>query len=94
MDRNEFVETLKSQIDQWNAEIAKAEAKMKDASGETERRYAEVIAETSRYRAEAQAKLAESLKHSTDHWEKTQSDVEAAWKDISDGFRNAWKRFG
>ena len=94
MNRDEFVETLKGQIDQWNADIAKLEACMKDASGDMERQYADAIAETSRYRAEAQARLAEGLKASSDNWDRARGDMEAAWKDISDGFRKAWGRFG
>lgn len=93
MNRDQFVETLKAQIDQWNADIAKLEARMKDASGEAERQYAEVIAETSRYRADAQARLAEGLKSSSDSWDRTRGDMETAWKDISEGFRKAWGRF-
>ena len=93
MNRDEFVDALKKQIDEWNADITKMEDQMKGATGEVERRYAEGIAEASRHRAEAQAKLAESLKHTTDTWEKARSDMEAAWKDVSDGFVKAWRRF-
>lgn len=93
MNRDEFVNTLKSQIDQWNADIAKLEGQMKAASGDMERKYADAIAETSRYRAEAQAKLAEGMKKSSDSWDKTRHDMEAAWKDIADGFHKAWTRF-
>jgi hypothetical protein len=66
---------------------------MKRASGDMERKYAEAIAETSRYRAEAQAKLAEGMEKSSDSWERTRTDMESAWKDISDGFQKAWSRF-
>ncbi|MEM8852235.1 MAG: hypothetical protein AAGD34_00955 [Pseudomonadota bacterium] len=93
MNRDEFVEALKAQIDEWNADIAKMEAQMKTASGDLERRYAEGVAEASRHRADAQAKLAESLKHTTDSWERARSDMEGAWKDVSEGFMKAWRRF-
>ncbi|XWN29036.1 MAG: hypothetical protein ROR55_16115 [Devosia sp.] len=93
MNRDEFVEALKAQIDEWNSDISKMETQMKGASGEMERRYAEGVAEASRHRAEAQAKLAETLKHSTESWEQARSDMEAAWKDVSDGFLKAWRRF-
>ena len=93
MTRDEFVNQLKSQIDQWNADIAKMEAQMKDTTGEVERRYAEGIAEASSQRARAQEKLAESLKYTTDTWDKARHDMEAAWKDVSDGFTKAWRRF-
>ncbi len=93
MTRDEFVEKLKTQIDQWNADITKTEAEMKSASGDMQQRYAEKIAEASRYRAEAQAKLAESLKHSSETWEKRRADMESAWGDIMEGFKKAWARF-
>lgn len=94
MNRDEYVDALKAQIDQWNADIAKLEAQMKEASGEMERHYAEVVADTSRYRAQAQEKLAEGMKSSSDNWERRRQDMESAWKDITDGFQKAWSRFG
>ncbi|MEM0906304.1 MAG: hypothetical protein AAGJ94_03000 [Pseudomonadota bacterium] len=91
--RDQFVETLKSQIDEWNTQIGDLEAKMKKASDDMEATYAQQIAEASRFRADAQAKLAETLQTSHDMWDKYRDGTEAAVKDITEGFKKAWDRF-
>lgn len=92
-NRDEFVETLKRQIDEWNGQITEMETKMKQATADAEAKYAGQIAEASKYRAEAQAKLAETLQTSHDTWEQYRVNTEAAFHDISEGFRKAWTRF-
>lgn len=92
--RDEFVETLKKQIDEWNSQIGDMEAKMREATAEAETKYAQQIAEASKYRAEAQAKLAETMQTSHDAWEQYRASAESAFNDISEGFRKAWGRFG
>lgn len=91
--RDEFVDSLKGRIDDWNNQISELEGKMKSATAEAEAQYAEQIATASKYRAEAQAKLAETLKTSHDAWDQYRASTEAALEDISEGFRKAWARF-
>lgn len=91
--RDEFVENLKSSIDEWNTQIGEIETKMSSASADAQARYAEQIAEASKFRAEAQAKLADAMKISQDAWDSYRISAEAAAKDISEGFRKAWDRF-
>ena len=93
MNRDEYVEALKAKIDEWNEQIGKAEAQMKQATDEAQVRYQEQVAEMKSHAEEAQAKLQELGKAQADEWEKQRANFEAAWNDIAAGFGRAWSRF-
>lgn len=90
--RDKYIETLKSKLDQWNAQISKAEAEMKAATHDARARYAEQIAQMKMQRANAEAKIEEAMRKSQDDWEKMRKEFEGAWRDIADGFSRAWSR--
>jgi chromosome segregation ATPase len=90
--RDEFIETLKSKIDEWNAEITRLEAKAQKAGAEAKERYAEQINEMRKFRDDAEARLNEIMGASHDTWEKRRGELEQAWHDIRDGFSRAWSR--
>jgi uncharacterized coiled-coil DUF342 family protein len=92
-DRDQYAEAMKAKIDEWNAEIAKYEAKAREASGEWEKKYEEQVAEMRKYRDEAEKRYDELRQQSSENWEKWQADMKAAWADISEGFQKAWGRF-
>ena len=80
MNRDEFVESLKQQLDELNAEVDELEAKMKnareDVRGEYEERLAQAIAEGDR----ARQKLEEVREAGEDAWEDMKDEAEHAWK--------------
>ncbi len=91
--RDDFVETLKAKLDEWNAEIARLEAEAGKTRAELRARYAEELAEMRRLRDEAEARLGELLNTSQEGWERRRHEMEQAWADIAEGFRRAWSRF-
>ena len=42
MNRDQYVESLKNKLDEWNEQISKTESEMKDASAEAQARYEEL----------------------------------------------------
>jgi len=90
--RERYVETLKSKLDQWNAQISKAEAEMQASAHETRASYSEQIAKMKKHRGDAEAKMREAMQKSADDWENFRKDFEGAWSEIADGFTRAWSR--
>lgn len=92
-DREKAVETIKARIEEWNAEIDRAQERLREASRDMEKRYAEQIAEMAERRDQAQAKLEEIRETSNERWREFETNTRAAWDDISRGFQEALKRF-
>lgn len=80
-NRDEYVAKLKAQLDQWNAEIAKWEAKAREAQAEM--------------RIDAERQL-EAYKRQRDegieHMRKMQAASGDAWRDLLHGAEDAWAR--
>ena len=91
--RDEFVGDIKKKIDEWNAEIGKAEAKFQHATAEVRLHYAEQIAEMKKRRVEAEEQMRKAAAKSAKDWEEGRRQFEAAFDDIAGGFQRAWSRF-
>jgi len=76
--RDEWVETAKMKLDEWNAELDRLEEKARSARREQEARYQRKMAELERKRAEVREKLAE-----------IQEAGDAAWDELKDGARKS-----
>jgi chromosome segregation ATPase len=92
MDRTQFVETLKAKIDEWNAEIDKLEARMRQESAEQRAEYEKRMEEVRAQRDRATEELRRHREESEAEWEKRRVEAERAWDDIREGFRRAWER--
>lgn len=77
--RNEYVESLKTHLDDWNAELAKWEAKARTARTDMRIEY-EMQLEALRKHQEA----------ATEKLGQIQSSAGEAWKDLSAGADEAW----
>ena len=93
MNRDQYVESLKNKLDEWNEQISKTESEMKDASAEAQARYEEQLAEMTKHAATAEEKFQALIKSQSDDWEKHRANFETAWGDIAAGFGRAWSRF-
>jgi len=92
MTRDEIVEGLKRQIDEWNARIAGLEADLEKRKVESRAEAEKSLAEMKRLRAEAETEIARMRQTSESQWEETRAKGEAALNDIAEGFRRAWSR--
>lgn len=78
--REQFIESLKSKLDELNSEMDKLEKKAQDASGKAEKRYEEQLAEMREKRAELKNKLSELRAASEAQFDKLKLEAEHAWK--------------
>lgn len=77
--RNEYVENLKTRLDEWNADLAKWEAKARTARTDLRIEYEMQLETLRKLREEATEKLGE-----------VQAAAGEAWKDLSSGADEAW----
>jgi uncharacterized coiled-coil DUF342 family protein len=80
MKRDEYVEKMKAQIDDWNGKLQQWEQEVDKAQSGAKAQYQAQIDTMRRQRDEAIKRL-----------DEMRSASEAAWKDLSLGFENAWK---
>ena len=93
MNRDEYVQKLKAQLDQWNAEAEKWEAKAKEAQAGMKAEYEKQLAAVNSRRDEAlyQMKLMQNASH--DAWQDMMRGTEEAWKNMQDAFNKARSHF-
>jgi len=89
MDRDEYVQKLKAQIDQWNAQMAK----WTSASEEIKNKYLQQLDEAQVRRDEAIAELKRLQNASADAWTQMMKGTETAFKNMQTAFENARKGF-
>jgi hypothetical protein len=93
MQRDEYVQKLKVQLDQWNAEVTKWEAKAAGARAELQAETAKRLEELRGRRDEAlyQMKLLQNA--STDAWMDLMRGTEQAWKSLHEAYDRARTHF-
>jgi hypothetical protein len=89
MNRDEYVQKLKAQIDQWNAQMAKWEA----LSADVKNKYLQQLDELQVRRDEALAEMRRVQGASTDAWREMMRGTEGAFKQMSEAFERARKAF-
>ncbi len=93
MDRDAYVEKMKSSIDDWNAQIAKLQARAEQAQSDARAQYDKQLQELGRQRDEAQARMKEAQAASDKAWQDLHKGYEAAWDNIARAFQDAMGRF-
>jgi lipid II:glycine glycyltransferase (peptidoglycan interpeptide bridge formation enzyme) len=93
INRDEYVQKLKQQLDEWNGEAAKWEAKTREAQAAMKAEYEKQIAALNGRREEAlyQMKLLQNA--SADAWRDAMGGAEKAWKDMQEAFERARSHF-
>jgi uncharacterized coiled-coil DUF342 family protein len=89
--RDEYVQKLKSQIDQWNAQARDWEAKARGAGSAMRAQYEKQLEQ---YRARRDAALAELRRlqgASADAWQEMMRGMDAAMKSMQEAFERARK---
>jgi uncharacterized coiled-coil DUF342 family protein len=88
-----YLQKLRTQLDEWDAEIKKLKASAQKAGAELHIDYKEDIEEMRAKRDTALKKL-EELTHSGDEaWEDLKEGIEHAWKDLGGAIKSAVSRF-
>lgn len=91
--RDEYVQKLKTQIDQWNAQAREWEAKARNAGAAMRTQYDKQLEQ---YRARRDAALAELRRlqgASTDAWQEMMRGMDAAMKSMQEAFERARQSF-
>jgi len=93
MDRDAYVQKLKQQLDDWNVEAAKWEARAREAQTTAKGEYDKQLAALNDRREEAlyQMKLLQGA--STDAWRDVMSGADKAWKELQDAVSRARSHF-
>jgi lipid II:glycine glycyltransferase (peptidoglycan interpeptide bridge formation enzyme) len=93
INRDEYVQKLKTQLDEWNAEAAKWEGKAKSAQDEARAEYEKQMALFHQRRDEGMRKMKEIQAASGDAWMEMMRGADDAWKRMQEAFNQASARF-
>jgi hypothetical protein len=74
--KNEYVEKMKKQLDDWNTDIDTLQVKSNLAKAEVKVKYGEQVAELRKKRQEAERKLNEIKSAADDSWEHLKGETE------------------
>lgn len=94
MNRDEYVQKLKTQLDEWNAEAAKWEAKSRAAQEEMKAEYERQLALFHQRRDEGLQKMHEMQAASSAAWMELMRGTDDAWKRMQEAFNQARSKFG
>jgi hypothetical protein len=89
MNRDEYIQKLKSQLDQWNAQLAKWEA----MSDEIKNKYLQQLDEAQLRRDEALAEMRRVQGASAQAWSEMMRGADSAFKQMRDAFERARQAF-
>jgi hypothetical protein len=92
-DREAYVQKLKAQLDQWNAEAAKWEAKAKQAQAHMKAEYDRQLANVHSRRDEAMYQMKLLQNASADAWMDMTRGADEAWKNMHEAFGKARSHF-
>lgn len=92
-DRDAYVQKLKSQLDQWNAEVSKWEAKTKGAQAHLKAEYEKQLGSVRGKRDEAMYQMKLLQNASLDAWQDVMRGADEAWKNMQDAFNKARSHF-
>ena len=89
MNRDEYVQKLKAQIDQWNAQLAKWD----QASQELKNKYLQQLDEARVRRDEAMEEMKRLQQASADAWVQMMNGAETAFQAMQSAFERAREGF-
>lgn len=93
INREEYVQKLKSQLDRWNAEAAKWEAKAHGAQATMKQEYDKQLETLHSRRDEALYQLKLVQNASTDAWQDMMRGADQAWNRMQEAFNQAKSHF-
>ncbi len=93
MNRDEYVQRMKQQIDDWNTRLAEWEIEVQKAQAHVKVQYEAQIKTLEKQRDEAMKRLHETRDASQAAWTEVSKGTEAAWKTMQSSFEKAWSEF-
>lgn len=93
INRDEYIQKLKSQIDQWNAEAAHWEEKAKKAQAGMKAEYDRQLEQFRAKSKDAAAELRRVQSASTDAWTEMMRGADSAVKSMQEAFERARRSF-
>ncbi len=93
MTRDEYVQKLKTQLDQWNSEITKWEEKTKSAQTKMKADYEKQLNIFRSRRDEAMTQLRQVQAASGEAWMDMMRGADEAWARLRDAFAKARSHF-
>jgi hypothetical protein len=91
--RDAYVRKLKEQIDRWNAELSKLEAKAKQPLAGMKETYERQLKELRGRRNVVQQQLVEIQKAGDHAWDDLREGTDKAWKAMEESIKKAWSVF-
>ena len=91
--RDAYVQKLKAQIDDWNADIAKLEAKAGQAAADARVKYEQSLDSLRADRDKVGEKIEQIQKSSDDAWEEFQAGAQDLWERTKASFAAAKAEF-
>ena len=91
--RDAYVKKLKAQLDEWNAEISKLEAKAKKPMADARDTYETQLKDLRRGRDALYQQMTTIQKASETAWDHLREGADRAWKAMEDSLRKAWSEF-
>ena len=93
MNRDEYVQKLKAQIEAWNTEAARWEEKARKAQAGMKTEYERQLENFRKQREEAMVELRRLQGASTDAWTEMMRGVDASMKGMQEAFERARRSF-
>lgn len=82
--KDEYIATMKAQLDEWSAEIDALEAKAHEVRDDAKEKYAQQLAALRVKREEGEKKLEEMREAGESAWEQVKAESEKAWAAFKD----------
>jgi hypothetical protein len=92
-NRDEYVEKLKAQVDAWNVEVTKWEAKTKQAHADARVEYEKRLEEFRRQRDQALEQMRRVQAATGDAWLDLVRGADDAWAKMREAFEKARSHF-
>jgi phage host-nuclease inhibitor protein Gam len=93
MSREEYVERMKKQLDDWNAKLAEWETEVQKTQASVKAQYEAQIEALRKQRDETLRRLQETRDASQAAWMEVSKGLESAWKTMYSSFDRAWSEF-
>ena len=93
MNRDEYVQKMKQQIDDWNAKLGEWEVQVQKAQSGAKVQYEAQIKALEKQRDEALVHLNKTRDASQSAWMEVSKGAESAWKTMQASFEKAWGEF-